>query len=375
MLSLRNKENWIYAVLWVIVLVAYVLHFFEDYALNPESVPLDIAFMKALKGLGPLFLLFLINNFLLIPQLIKNHRIWIYAVSIIVLLSIYGVVEYNSFLHHPPHDLIPDTLDFNRIQDRIPEMARHHRPRPRFPIPFVHSMFYAVLVIGMNLAISIFGRYISLNMEKKHLEAANIQAQLDHLKAQINPHFYMNMLNSIHGLIEINPRKAQELVMEMSRLMRYMLYDSAKDCISLKAELNFLKEYIRIIHDRYPDGKVDVCLNFPSDEDIESIVIPPLLFIVFIENAFKYGVDYRYQSYIAIRMEIADDRLIFDCMNLMHPKDNDNHIDKGGIGLANIRQRLTLLYGGKENLNISETDNQYTVHLSIPIYETKNSDN
>lgn len=183
------------------------------------------------------------------------------------------------------------------------------------------------------------------------------------------------MLNSIHGLIDIDPDKAKELIMDMSRLMRYMLYDSTRDLLPLRNELGFLKEFIRILHERYPEDKVSVSIKFPDNKDIETLSIPPLLFIVFIENAFKYGVDYRHKSHIAVTIEIRGDQLHFSCMNFKYPDEDKSRINHGGIGLANIRKRLALLYAGKASLDIAETDNHFIVNLTIPLNEIKDTDN
>lgn len=365
----QGKETAIYIALWIFVFVGYVLHLSDEHSSRMESVTIGMEIVSAITGLMPLILLFAINNYLLIPRLVNTHKIWGYAISVVVILIIYGLMVFPSFsfLHpHSPH--CPDGMS-----------ELHPGPPPHrhsaIPMPFIHAMFDAVLVIGVNLAISLLVRYIQLYIEKKNLEAANIQAQLDQLKDQINPHFYMNMLNSIHGLIDLDPEKAKELIMDMSRLMRYMLYDSSHDYISLQNELDFLKEYIRMLHERYPEDKVTISTKFPDGKAIEQIKIPPLLFIVFIENAFKYGIDYRHESHIAIKIDICGSELHFGCMNFKYPDADKPCMKRGGIGLANIRKRLSLLYNGKETLHITETDEQYIVHLTIPFNEIKDSDN
>lgn len=371
--STKVKENIIYLVLWVLVLVGYVLHLYEEWTARSMTLTLGKCAACTCRTLLPLVGIFLINNSLLIPALIRKNRIWQYVLCVLAVIAVYGIFEYYGFARQLEERMMRHGMENIRLGAPFghrPPHGPHH-----IPMPVVYSTFNAILVIGVNLAIWLLGRNISLSFEKKTLEAANIQGQLDRLKAQINPHFYMNTLNSIHGLIDINPSKAKELVIEMSRLMRYLLYDSSKDRVSLASELTFLKEYIRIITDRYPDGKVDMSVCLPDEKDVEHIMIPPLLFIVFIENAFKYGVDYRYDSRVAIRMELDGNGLHFSCLNFKHPADDDMRLKRGGIGLANVRKRLALIYGGRESLRISDNDNQYLVNLTIPLDEAENNNN
>lgn len=371
----QGKETVIYIVLWIFVLVGYMLHLSEEHSSRMESVIIWMEIVSAITGLMPLIIVFSINNYILIPKLVNTHKIWGYAISVVVILAIYGFMVFPSFSILHPH--LPNSPgDLSGLTPGPPHscVAAPHRP-PTIPMPFIHAMFYTVLVIGVNLAISLLRRYIQLYIEKKNLEAANIQAQLDQLKDQINPHFYMNMLNSIHGLIDIDPEKAKELIMDMSRLMRYMLYDSSHDYILLQNELDFLKEYIRMLHERYPEDKVTISTKFPDNKEIENIKIPPLLFITFIENAFKYGIDYRHTSQIAIKIDICGKELHFSCMNFKYPDADKPCIKRGGIGLTNIRKRLALLYNGKETLHITETDEQYIVHFTVPFNEIKDSNN
>ena len=203
---------------------------------------------------------------------------------------------------------------------------------------------------------------------------ANAENRLAYLKAQINPHFYMNMLNNIHGMIEIDSERAQSMVLDMSSLMRYMLYDSSRASIRLSEEIAFLNNYLNLMRQRYPESKVKIARNFPTEEAAGSIMLPPLLFLVFIENAFKHGISYKTFSYIDVSIAIEGDRVEFVCLNSRHPETN-NINENSGIGLRNIRQRLSLLYGEKANLSMENGEYEYQVRLSIPINHDKDIDN
>lgn len=184
----------------------------------------------------------------------------------------------------------------------------------------------------------------------------------------------MNMLNNIHGMIEINAEKAQEMVIDMSNLMRYMLYDSSNDRIALSSEIAFLKNYLRLMRQRYPEDRVKITVDFPSESAVSGVMIPPLLFLVFIENSFKHGISYRDDSFVSVRIEVQDNRVIFTCLNSVHPS-ADNHGHDHGIGLKNIRERLRLIYGDKARCDIRTTASTYLVNLSIPTHETADPHN
>ena len=260
------------------------------------------------------------------------------------------------------------------------EMHRgpHHGPRPHMrpliPLPLFLDFTYSLLVVGGNLAIALIFQRFDDTLERESLMKTNAEARLEYLKAQINPHFYMNMLNNIHGMIEIDPERAQTMVIDMSRLMRYMLYDSSKPMISLSDEVGFLQNYLRLMRLRFPENRVSITTDFPTEEKTRGISVPPLLSLVFIENAFKHGVSYRESSFVGVSMELGGNTLRVTCVNSRHSR-GDEQASDGGIGLSNVKQRLQLLYGDRASLEINATDSVYTVNLTIPCNETENSDN
>ncbi|MDE6160691.1 MAG: sensor histidine kinase, partial [Muribaculaceae bacterium] len=249
----------------------------------------------------------------------------------------------------------------------------HPHMRPLLPMPLFLDFTYALLVVGCNLAIALMFQRFDDKLERESLMKTNAESRLAYLKAQINPHFYMNMLNNIHGMIEIDQEKAQSMVLDMSRLMRYTLYDSSRPLIPLAEEVEFLQNYLRLMRQRYPADRLTITSQFPLPGDMHGISVPPLLSLVFIENAFKHGVSYRELSFVSVSVEVSGSRVRFSCMNSNHPQ-SGNHTEREGIGLRNVGQRLALLYGEKAKLDISPTDTTYTVNLSIPAHEIKDSD-
>lgn len=366
--TIRKRVNVIYITLWLLAAGLYLLNLAEEAHHHETTISIGFALKKLIIAMAPFGILFIINNFILMPRFLLRERIRWYVATTLLLQCLFGATNYIIFKNKfpdgphpgpkcmkPPHDSPLENKDFNDIR-------RPMHPGG-FPMPFVNDMAYCILVIGANIAITLTARQVAFNLERESLTKANAESQLEHLRAQINPHFYMNMLNNIHGLIESDPTKAQETVVEMSRLMRYMLYETSRRRISLAHETEFLRDYIELMRQRYPENRVTITADFPSEIDAAGIEVPPLLFLAFIENAFKHGVSYRRNSFIAVRIEISGKELHFTCINSLHPSEDSMHID--GIGLTNIRRRLELIYGDSATLDIKEGDSTYTVNLTI----------
>ena len=175
----------------------------------------------------------------------------------------------------------------------------------------------------------------------------------------------MNTLNNIHALVDIDPEKAKSTILELSKMMRFVLYEGSKTVVPLEREINFLQNYITLMKLRYTDKvriDVDVAQALPNKD------VPPLMFITFVENAFKHGVSYRQESFIEIKIEEVKREgaslLAFTCRNSRIPKEEDKH---GGVGLANVRQRLDLIYGKDYQLDIQDESDIYQVKLAIPL--------
>ena len=171
----------------------------------------------------------------------------------------------------------------------------------------------------------------------------------------------MNTLNNIHALVDIDPQKAQETIVELSHMMRFVLYEGDKKGVPLSKEMDFIRTYIKLMQLRYTD-KVIITLDLPAE--VPDRTLPPLLLISFVENAFKHGVSYLHESFIEIKATIEDNHLHFVCRNSKAEKSNE---EKGGVGLSNVRKRLNLLYDRSYSLRICDDANVYIVELIIPI--------
>ena len=222
------------------------------------------------------------------------------------------------------------------------------------------ALIILILMIGMNLGVKFYFKTSKEAKDMQLLEKKNLEQQLEYLKYQINPHFFMNTLNNIHALVDIEPEEAKYSILELSKMMRYVLHDGAKGQVMLKKDIEFLKHYIALMKLRYTDK---VKIHFDAPDNLVDKPVPPMLFITFVENAFKHGVSYKKASFIEVGINTTEERVSFTCRN---SKAGNKHEGPGGVGLANTRQRLELIYGSDYTLNIDDGEDTYHVNLDIP---------
>ncbi|WP_180327367.1 sensor histidine kinase [Labilibaculum manganireducens] len=224
------------------------------------------------------------------------------------------------------------------------------------------NMIISFLVIGFNNAIKIGIQRHLEELQHEEKEKIYLKTELSFLRQQISPHFFMNTLNNIHALIEIDQIQAQKSIIKLSKLMRYLLNESQQGTATIREEFEFMTSYIDLMRIRYSD-KVKINIDLDVKEDY--IKIPSLLFISLVENAFKYGVSYSQESYIFIDAKQDQHWLIFEIKNSVSPLSKK---EKGiGVGLVNLQKQLDILFDGIQSLNITESENEYYVRLTIPL--------
>jgi LytS/YehU family sensor histidine kinase len=256
--------------------------------------------------------------------------------------------------HQPPFDKPPHDKPEHR-------MRRDHMPPPIVGERDILALVVLILMFGANLGTKYYFRSRDDQKRLAELERQNLEQQLEYLRYQINPHFFMNTLNNIHALVDIDPAKAQETIVELSKMMRFVLYEGDKRGVPLARELEFIRTYLKLMQLRFTD-QVRISQNLPAE--VPDRNIPPLLLITFVENAFKHGVSYQQESYIELQAAVEDERLVFSCRNSKASKPNQ---EKGGVGLTNVRKRLDLLFKNDYSLDIHDEADSYAVELNIPL--------
>jgi len=200
-------------------------------------------------------------------------------------------------------------------------------------------------------------------LQIKEIEKQKLQAELDVLKSQLNPHFLFNVLNNIYSNSLLKTDKTPSIVLKLSNLMSYILYDCKTEKVSLKKEVEFIKNYIDLEKIRL-ESDIEVTFNI---NNISQVFIPPLLFIPLVENAFKHGIGSNPTiKYISLTIEIIDDSLIFRLVNSKGMFENINkNNNKGGIGIENVTKRLKLLYPELHNIRITDMDESFKIMITI----------
>ena len=408
----RNKrqETLIYLVLWGMLFMAPVMSLYIRTVSGEADFEWKEVFM-VWRSFGVFFAIFLVHNHLLAPLLVYRQRKTLYFSVVGALLAAFIVWQCNSrpegrfkelktrgerFDHRPPHfddhrppmspdkdmaefdgpdDMMPDEMDEpkdmgkpdgrRRPMDRMDKMD-NQRPPLMFGQHDLVTIIILILMLGANLGAKLYFKQRRDQKQMADLERQNLEQQLEYLKYQINPHFLMNTLNNIHALVDIDPERSKQTIVELSKLLRFMLYEGSKPTVPIARELAFLEDYICLMRLRYTEK---VAINFSKPSEMPDAQVPPLLFITFVENAFKHGVSYRQESFIDIQAEVRDKgqearELHFQCRNSRIPETEDQH---GGVGLQNFKKRLELIYGKNFTLNINDQPDSYEVQLTIPL--------
>lgn len=359
------------AAIWAVVFVCpLLLQYYYNVAENAQFDWHDLS--RTYIFLSAFFLLFLLHHYLVIPLLYARKRYWMYALAVVVMLSGFALFTKNA--PHDPHHRRPMKEHVNQrdCPDKKPDGFEKRHKHPEFRKPHRHPLLappdiarliIALLMLGVNLGAEAMVKSQEQRRRLTELEQQHLKQELEYLKYQINPHFFMNTLNNIHVLIDIDQEKAKRSLVELSKLMRYTLYESNSRMVLLSQEIDFITQYLSLMKLRYSD-KVEIVSQMPTVTN--GIQIPPLLLVTFIENAFKHGVSYQQPSFIRIVLAVGDDNktIHFECCNSRHLlKQSD---DSGGIGLENVRKRLDLIYENGYKLNV-EDDNpeQYRVTLEL----------
>jgi len=375
------QENLIYLVFWGLLFLAPLLSLYVR-TMSDAYMPFDwTEVFLVWRQFAVFLLLFLVHNFLLAPLLIhRNKRIAYFSIMVVVIAA-FTVYQCSTrpdmakpMGHRPPPRMerasppaLPqregaeDSFVFQKHDEPPAHQPRHMSPPPIIGEHDILAVVMLILMFGVNLGIKGWFRSRDDRKRLAELERENLSQQLEYLRYQINPHFFMNTLNNIHALVDIDPEKAQETIVELSKMMRYVLYEGNKQGVPLSQEFDFIQHYVSLMQLRYTN-KVHITLNLPQETSNRQI--PPLILITFIENAFKHGISYQHESCIEITAEVKDDKLQFVCRNSKSEKSNE---EKGGVGLANVRKRLDLIYDNNYTLHIDDTTDIYSVSLVVPL--------
>jgi sensor histidine kinase YesM len=291
--------------------------------------------------MGMIYLMILV----LIPRLLFRSKIFAFGISFFIILTIiYLVVWY---------------LDTNYLRPVIPLESGFEHVELSF-ISFIQLAAVSTVLLGSVVGMVVFKKWVNDIQLMNELQQTNLKTELEQLKSQVNPHFLFNTLNNLLVLVKTDAEKASQVLLGLSDLLRYQLYDSAKEKILLSKDIDFIHNLLALEKIR----KVDFEYTINTSGRTDGVLLPPFLFIPFVENAIKHGASTVGHSYLKVDFTITDKQLSFSSENSRSPVKKK---EIGGLGLSNLKRRLELLYPGTHRMHVQDEPDKYIVNLTIPV--------
>jgi len=344
---LRNKllRSLLHVLFWLFIISFFTFiygyrnsNYFEIFEVLLGTLPLDI-----------LYTYFLI--YFLIPEMLLKKRYLIFILAFILTFTLVVFIEWtiNFFILYPAI-----YSEFDNWKESMTYFSGSG------------LMIYISLgfVILLASAIKLSRYWIQSQQDKAELEIQNRKSELALLRSQVNPHFLFNTLNNIDTLIRKDPDKASDSVVKLSEIMRYFIYEATTDKVPLEKELDYLNNFIELQRIRHKDPGF---IRFQVSGSPGGKEIAPMLFIPFVENAFKHGSKGNRIPAITVDLKILPREIRFEVVNFTDPHHNQPKDPGKGIGLINVIRRLELIYPGQYMLSIDEEHDQYRILLEIKL--------
>ncbi|MBP1225584.1 sensor histidine kinase [Flavobacterium sp. 1355] len=341
-----------HVIIWVFFILTSLIQFYE----SPFTINNDF-YVQWFTGI----ILFYLNYFYLVPTLLLEKKYWLYFAFVLALIILFMVIRMTYFMPEfkpvrhinmmPPREDMKFILKGHRVRAVMARQPLFFKIGP--------SLFY-ILIITISAIIRTLTEFYNNQQNKLIAETHRTNTELIYLRKQTNPHFLFNSLNSIYSLAHKKSDLVPDAIVTLSELMRYMLYETDNKTVALEKEINYIQNYIELQKLRLNNIE-DIYINVHGDT--KNKFIEPLLLISFVENAFKYGTDYKGAAHIKIKITIFENTLDFWIENTIenYVKDPEN----SGIGLVNIQNRLDLLYPNAHQLTITQDSKLYQVHLKL----------
>ena len=336
----RSKSNWYtskwikmvgHAGIWLIIISFPYVYNNEGSEINP---------FRDLNALSNIFRagIFYLNAELLVPVLLYKKEIVIYILSLAILFFL------MMFFHGVMWGLMYPHIKFH------------------FAKSSVYNSLPFLLTVGISIAYKVIDDRRKADALAKSRRNENLQSELSFLRSQISPHFIFNVLNNIVALVRLKSEELEPTVMKLSALMEYMLYETDNNKVSLQREIEYLRDYIDLQQQRFGDFvKMTISIQIPE----ENLQIEPMLFIAFVENAFKHGVGLIKDPEIDIKLYLNNHTLYFSVRNKYATTAEEVKDKVSGIGLNNVARRLVLLYPNKHELVINRDESYFRVLLQL----------
>jgi sensor histidine kinase YesM len=351
----RNKLTLIVHLLgWITLCVVLLMLSPLSWRMGEIELPPEF-WVKQVFLIVFLITIFYSNSSILIPRILLEGKNYMYILVILVgAVLFYGMIVYFE-----------QAIGYNKAMHVTFNPDKVFEPKKRWIPGDIFQLLLYVISIGLSTSVALVQKWQTDESLRREMDRERINTELSYLKAQINPHFFFNTLNNIYALTNLDVSKAQEALLKLSRMMRYVLYENQKNETLLSKEINFIEDYIELMKMRLSSK---VKLNIQIEEPKENLIIAPMLLLPFLENCFKHGVSSQRETEILIKVEVMGDTLFFETRNHIFPVNPDSpEAHENGIGLTNTQRRLSLLYPNKHRLKLGkeESTQEYWVNLTI----------
>jgi sensor histidine kinase YesM len=337
---LKHKVH--HVILWLLFFAGWYFMRIEDFP--DEAVAAKITLVKV----AVLAILVYITNYLLIPTLLYKKKYLLFAGTVILLVSLFGILKIYLIMQLLQPYYSRPLLVFDQFKERIYD-----------------NLIPLFLLVSTGAALKFIMVYLLAEKRLATISKEKAEAELQYLRSQVNPHFVFNTLNSIYFQIEKTNIEARQTLLQFSDLLRYQLYECNADTIPVEKEMNYLRDYVRLQEKRKDEHyQVQWCCS-PT---VKNFQIVPLLIMPLVENAFKHISHHEQKSNtISIEADKKEHNFCIKISNTVEEGGVTTELKYGGIGLKNVRRRLELLYPGKHRLDITCENGLHSVNLQLTI--------
>ena len=332
----RNK--FYHLLFWLAIACIWFYLRYQDYATFTQA-----AWVTTIKVIDLAFVIYLVN-LVIVPRLLYRKKYLLFTLSFVVVVAIFSFIKMLA------------------LSVVLKDLIRNIGVKQAVYNNFVTQFFLVLASIALKSAFD----YIQLQKSMAVVAKEKAEAELNFLKAQINPHFLFNSLNSVYFLIDKENAAARDALHKFSEMLRYQLYECGDSRIPIEKEIGFLKDYVDLQQLRVAKNTV---INFTTAKEVEGFSIEPLLLISFVENSFKHLSHFENgkQNEVQIKLARQNGAMLFSVYNTTEQKQPPSK--NGGIGLANVQKRLSLLYPGKHHLKTSEKDGWFGIELNLSLHQ------
>jgi len=339
---------------WLMLCIVLVLLSPLSWRMGEAEIPIEFWY-KQVFLVGLLVATFYNNVTFFVPKFLLKGKNYIYILIVLggAIVFYFAIVYFEQLIQYP------------RRMHEFFNPDRPFKPGRRWIQGDAFQILLYIVSVGLSTSVALVQKWQRDEANRQELEKQNINTELSYLKAQINPHFFFNTLNNIYSLTNLDIKKAQEALLKLSRMMRYVLYENQHESTLLSKEVDFIRDYIELMKMRLTDK---VKLEIHLDDSKDNQVIAPMLILPFLENCFKHGISSQKESHIYIKLEIMGDTVFFETRNQIFPVNLDSpEARESGIGLTNTQRRLSLLYPKKHKLIFGKEEGkeEYYVNLTI----------